>query len=286
MDSGNRRRGRPKGFGGAKPAATIQALDRALDVLDVLAGGDGLTLSELAGRLEQSVATMHRVLATLERRGLVEISADKQEWHVGAEAYRLGSAFLRRHNVVERSRSMMWTLMQETGETSNLGVEKDGNVLFVSQVETHETIRAFFPPGSLSPLHASGIGKALLSTYAPARTERLFRGKTFARFTDKTIGSLDQLRDDVEATRRRGYAIDDEERSIGMRCVAAPILNFHGEAIAGISVSGPTHRLSDEKLHAIGERVRRGAAAVSRALGAPAATMTATPDAPGEPDQD
>ena len=75
MDTGNRRRGRPKGFGGAKPTATIQALDRALDVLDVLAGGDGLTLSELAGRLEQSVATMHRVLATLERRGLVEISA-------------------------------------------------------------------------------------------------------------------------------------------------------------------------------------------------------------------
>jgi IclR family transcriptional regulator, acetate operon repressor len=71
-----------------------------------------------------------------------------------------------------------------------------------------------------------------------------------------------------------------------MRCVAAPILNVHGEAIAGISVSGPTHRLSDEKLRAIGERVRRGAAAVSRALGAPAATMTATPDAPGEPDQD
>lgn len=268
MDSGNRRRGRPKGFGGAKPTETIQALDRALDVLDVLAGSDGLTLSELAAKLGQSVATMHRVLATLERRAFVEISADKQEWHVGAEAYRLGSAFLRRHNVVERSRPMMWTLMQETGETSNLGVEKEGSVLFVSQVETHETIRAFFPPGSLSPLHASGIGKALLATYEPDRTERLFRGKTFARFTDKTIGSLEQLREDIEATRHRGYAIDDEERTIGMRCVAAPILNFHGEAIAGISVSGPTHRLSNEKLKDIGERVRKGAATVSRLLGA------------------
>ena len=156
MDSGNRRRGRPKGFGGAKPAATIQALDRALDVLDVLAGGDGLTLSELAGRLEQSVATMHRVLATLERRGLVEISADKQEWHVGAEAYRLGSAFLRRHNVVERSRSMMWTLMQETGETSNLGVEKDGNVLFVSQVETPRDDPRLLPAGL--PVAAARVG--------------------------------------------------------------------------------------------------------------------------------
>ncbi|MDP4022084.1 IclR family transcriptional regulator [Methylobacterium sp. NEAU 140] len=269
MEAGNRRRGRPKGFGGAKPADTIQALDRALDVLDVLAASDGLTLSELAGRLDQSVATMHRVLATLERRAFVEISADRQEWHVGAEAYRLGSAFLRRSNVVERSRSTMWALMQETGETSNLGVEKEGHVLFVSQVETHETIRAFFPPGTLSPLHASGIGKALLGTFEPARIDRLFRGKDLERFTDKTVATLAQLRDEIAATRARGYAIDDEERTTGMRCVAAPILNVHGEAVAGISVSGPTHRVTDERVREIGERVRKGAAAVSRLLGAP-----------------
>lgn len=268
-EQGNRRRGRPKGFGGAKQAGTIQALDRALDVLDALAVGEGLTLSELAGRLDQSVATMHRVLATLERRAFVEISADRQEWHVGAEAYRLGAAFLRRSNVVERSRPAMWALMQETGETSNLGVEKDGHVLFVSQVETHETIRAFFPPGSLSPLHASGIGKALLSTFAPSRVDRLFKGKDLERFTDKTVGSLGQLRQEIEATAARGYAIDDEERTTGMRCVAAPILNVHGEAVAGISVSGPTHRVTDERVREIGELVRGSAATVSRLLGAP-----------------
>ncbi|MEE7493378.1 HTH-type transcriptional regulator BhcR [Methylobacterium oryzae] len=269
MEPGFRRRGRPKGMGGSKPAETIQALDRALDVLDLLAAGDGLTLSEIAGRLDQSVATMHRVLATLERRAFVEIGSDRQEWHVGAEAYRLGSAFLRRSNVVERSRTMMWTLMQKTGETSNLGVEKDGRVLFVSQVETHETIRAFFPPGSLSPLHASGIGKALLSTFAPSRIDRLFKGKQLELFTDKTLGSLRGLHDEIEATRGRGYAVDDEERTTGMRCVAAPILNVHGEAIAGISVSGPTHRLSNRRIGEIGDLVRDGAAAVSRLLGAP-----------------
>jgi IclR family acetate operon transcriptional repressor len=278
-EQGNRRRGRPKGFGGAKPADTIQALDRALDVLDVLAASDGLTLSEIAGRLDQSVATMHRVLATLERRALVEISAERQEWHVGAEAYRLGSAFLRRNNVVERSRPTMWMLMQETGETSNLGVEKDAHVLFVSQVETHETIRAFFPPGTLSPLHASGIGKALLSTFEEPRIERLFRGRTLERFTDKTVCALPHLRDEIAAARERGYAIDDEERTTGMRCVAAPILNVHGEAVAGISVSGPTHRLSDARVREIGDLVKDSAAAVSRLLGAPGQTSAAV--APG-----
>ncbi|NLS16597.1 IclR family transcriptional regulator [Rhizobium sp. P40RR-XXII] len=264
-----RRRGRPKAFNGPQTQNTIQALDRALDVLDALSTPEGMTLSELAGKLGQSAATMHRVLATLERREFVEISPDRQVWYIGPEAYRLGSAFLRRTNVVERSRPVMRELMLETGETSNLGIEKDGNVLFISQVETHESIRAFFPPGTLSPLHASGIGKALLSTYDDDRLATLFRKKELERFTENTVRSFDQLREELQKTRDRGYSFDDEERTKGMRCVAAPILNVHGEAIAGISVSGPKHRLEDVDIHRIGERVRSAAGMVSRRLGAP-----------------
>ena len=268
MERGNRRRGRPKSFAGLKPGGTIQALDRALDVLAALAGNDGMTLSELAAQLDQSAATMYRVLTTLERRAFVEINADRQEWYVGAEAYRLGSAFLRRTNVVERSRPVMRTLMQETGETSNLGIEKDGNVLFISQVETQESIRAFFPPGTLSPLHASGIGKALLSAYDDAQFDRLFRNKTLERFTDKTIISLTELREDLKQARKRGFAFDDEERKTGMRCVASPVLNAHGDAVAGLSISGPAHRLTDDHVEKFGDLVRQGALEVSRALGA------------------
>ncbi|MBS3650728.1 IclR family transcriptional regulator [Pseudaminobacter sp. 19-2017] len=264
-----RRRGRPKAFNGPQSQNTIQALDRALDVLEALAKAEGMTLSELASQLDQSTATMHRVLATLERREFVEISTDGQIWHIGPEAYRLGAAFLRRSNVIELSRPIMRELMLETGETSNLGIEKDGNVLFVSQVETHESIRAFFPPGTLSPLHASGIGKALLSTYDENRLAKLFEGKDLERFTENTVRSFDQLRSELNRTRDRGYAFDDEERTKGMRCVAAPILNVHGEAVAGISVSGPKHRVEDSDVHRIGERVRRAATMVSRRLGAP-----------------
>ncbi|OYU89351.1 MAG: IclR family transcriptional regulator [Bradyrhizobiaceae bacterium PARB1] len=268
MESGNRRRGRPKSFAGPKPGGNIQALDRALDVLTALAGGGGMTLSELAAQLNQSAATMYRVLTTLERRAFVEMSADRQEWYVGAEAYRLGSAFLRRTNVMERSRPIMRRLMQETGETSNLGVERAGNVLFISQVETHESIRAFFPPGTLSPLHASGIGKALLSAYEDTELDRLFRNRPLERFTDKTIVSLAELHENLRQARQQGFAFDDEERKTGMRCVASPVLNNHGEAVAGLSISGPTHRLTDEHVVKFGNLVREGASEVSRSLGA------------------
>ncbi|PWI54384.1 IclR family transcriptional regulator [Rhizobium phaseoli] len=264
-----RRRGRPKAFNGPQSQNTIQALDRALDVLEALATPEGMTLSKLADHLGQSTATMHRVLATLERRDFVEISPDRQVWHIGPEAYRLGSAFLRRSNVVERSRPVMRDLMLETGETSNLGIERDGNVLFISQVETHESIRAFFPPGTLSPLHASGIGKALLSTYDEDRLSALFKKRELERFTENTMRSFDQLRKELQRTRERGYAFDDEERTRGMRCVASPILNVHGEAVAGISVSGPKIRIRDSDVHEFGERVRRAASMVSRRIGAP-----------------
>ncbi|MER2268666.1 HTH-type transcriptional regulator BhcR [Methylobacterium oxalidis] len=268
MERNTRRRGRPKGFAGHKPAATIQALDRALDVLGVLAGSEGLTLTELAAKLSQSAATMHRVLSTLERRAFVEMSVDRQEWHVGAEAYRLGSAFLRRTNVVERSRPIMRMLMQETGETSNLGIQKDGNVLFISQVETNESIRAFFPPGTLSPMHASGMGKALLSTYDDVQLTRLFGKRALETFTEKTIVSLSTLREDLGRSRERGYAFDDEERKEGMRCVASPILDVHGEAVAALSISGPTHRMTDSQVERLGDLVRKGALEASHSLGA------------------
>lgn len=264
-----RKRGRPRGGKAMQPIAGIQALDRALDVLEALACHEGITLTELADYLDQSPATMHRVLATLEHRRYVENDSERQQWFVGSEAFRLGSAFLRRNNIVERSRSVMRVLMVRTGETSNLGIERDGDVLFVSQIETNDTIRAFFPPGTRSPLHASGIGKALLSVFDDTRFEAFLKKATFSRFTDKTIVNESELRECIRQIRRRGYAFDDEERTVGMRCVAASITDNYGEAVAGISVSGPTIRMPDDRIREIGRLVRESADEISRKLGSP-----------------
>ncbi|CAN7720160.1 IclR family transcriptional regulator (plasmid) [Aminobacter sp. NyZ550] len=267
-EQAGRRRGRPKGSQSPSPATGIQALDRGLDVLEALATHDGITLTELSAHLGQSSATMYRVLATLEQRRYVEASPERQEWFVGPEAFRLGSAFVRRTNIVERSRSVMRDLMSRTGETSNLGIEREGHVLFVSQVESNETIRAYFPPGARSPLHASGIGKALLATFDEDRLEAFIKGANFTRFTDKTIATADRLREEMHATRQRGYSFDDEERTIGMRCVAACILNGYSEAVAGISISGPTPRMPDARIREIGLLVTEAAREISRRLGA------------------
>ncbi|MCF6429919.1 HTH-type transcriptional regulator BhcR [Leisingera sp. MMG026] len=269
-----RRKGRPKSFDSASQPATIQSLDRALDVLDALAGANGMTLTELSSALDQSAATMYRVLATLEARQIVEMEPQSQTWHIGAMAFRLGSAFLRRSSVIERARPVMRELMEATGETSNLGIERNGDVMFVSQVETHESIRAFFPPGTTSPMHASGIGKALLSCFGEDRLVRFLRGRTLERFTAKTLTSADVLRADLTKIRTRGWSFDDEEKAPGMRCVAAPVFGMQGEVLAGISISGPTARMPDGGINGIGALVKDAAEKLSYGLGAPATVET------------
>ncbi len=261
-----RPRGRPKSFHDKTAENTIQSLDRALMILKVVADAGGLTLTELASRTDQSAPTVYRVLTTLQSHGFVEIEEPGQLWHVGGGAFRVGSQFLRRTKVVERARQAMDRLMRATGETANLGVEMRDQVLFLSQVETHETIRAFFPPGTLGPMHTSGIGKALLAWYPEARVRQI-AAAGLPRFTAHSICDVAALLDDLAATRARGYALDDEERAEGMRCVAAPIFNAHGEPVAGLSVSGPAFRLTAEKAAGIGALVRAAADEVTEATG-------------------
>ena len=265
--SESRPRGRPKAFHDTTDQNTVQSLDRAMAMLAVLAKSTGLTLSDLAAQTGQAAATIYRALITLQSHGMVEVEEKGQLWHVGGGAFRVGSAFLRRTKVVERARAPMDALMRATGETANLGIESGDEVLFLSQVETHEAIRAFFPPGTKGPMHVSGIGKALLAWYPPDRVQGIIARQGLPKFTSLSITSESSLLRDLAHTRQRGYSIDDQERATGMRCIAAPIFNAYGEPVAGLSVSGPAFRIYLSDAAKIGQAVRAAAHSVTIATG-------------------
>ena len=267
--SEKRSRGRPRAFADKTEQNTIQALDRAMAILETLAAMEEGTLSQIAAETAQSPATVYRVLVTLEGRGMVELDPADQVWSVGPRAFLVGSSFLRKTSLVERARPVMRQLMTATGETANLGIARGESVLFLAQIETHATLRAFFPPGTLSPLHASGIGKALLAQFDSDRLSDYYAAATLTRYTGHTLTDPRALAADLERIRAQGYAVDDEERTEGMRCVAAPIFDATGAAIAGLSVSGPLSRLSADRTEPTGRRVAEAAAQVSRSLGAP-----------------
>lgn len=268
LQEARKSRGRPRDWDDKTAQNTIKSLDRALAIFEFLSEAPaGKALTVLAHELDQSPATVYRVLVTLEGKGLVEFDQTDQVWHVGPRAFVIGSRFLRRTTLVERARPFLRHLMEDTGETANLGIEQNGQVLFVSQVETHANIRAFFPPGTLSRLHASGIGKALMAEMGAERRAKFLAAAPLERFTEYTLTDPALLLADLEEVRRRGYAIDGQERNLGMRCIAAPIFDVHGEAIAGISVSGPTSRIGTEQVKTLSLAVVAAAKGVSAAIG-------------------
>jgi len=270
MDSPNNpgsRRGRPRDWEDKTAQNTIKSLDRAMEVFEYLSQAQGKALTAIADETGQSPATVYRILVTLEGRGLVEFDPSEQLWHIGSRAFVIGARYLRRTSLVDRARPIMRRLMEVTGETANLGVEREGAVLFVSQVETHASIRAFFPPGTLSPMHASGIGKALLAGMNGDRLERLLRTRGLDAFTDHTITDKAMLLADLNEIRTRGFSVDNEERTPGMRCIAAPVHDMNREAVAGISVSGPTSRIGDGDIGRLSRAVIAAAGELTRAIG-------------------
>ncbi len=268
-DVARRPRGRPRKDPSEREASTVLALERGLNILSILAREGRASLADIAMRAGMPPSTAHRLLTTLQGHRYADHDEGAQDWMIGVEAFRIGSGFLSRVNVVEAARPIMQGLVTETGETANLAIADDGDVIFVSQVETSNPIRAFFRLGTRSRMHASAVGKALLAQLARGEVEALLQRKGLPEFTTKTITSPDRLFSELESVRRQGWSFDDEEHHEGMRCVAAPVFGARGEAIAAISVSGPSTRFADRNVADFSAAIRRSAADLTSAIGGP-----------------
>jgi len=261
-----RGRGRPATRRG-QATGPVTSLDRGLLLLTALSEADGLTLSDLAQRVGLAPSTVHRLLATLEQRCFVQQDETSQRWTVGVAAFTVGSAFLRERKLATAGRPVMQALMQEVGETVNLGVADEGEVVYVTQVESHAPMRAFFRPGRRAPMHSSAIGKALLAEISDAALRDILQHHGLPRFTERTIDSPAGLRSALDQVRARGWAVDDEEHTPGMRCVAATVHDEYGAPIAAVSLSGPSVRLTETRLGELGARIVRAAAEITGRLG-------------------
>lgn len=259
------KRGRKAGENSAP--SSVQVLDRSLNLLGLIADNDGSTLTDLADHSGMAPSTVHRLLTSLANHGMLTHDPESGDWTIGVRAFEIGNAFLRYRKLGSISRPFLKRLMDECGETANIAIEDEGDVVFISQIESHAPMRAFFRPGRRGPIHASGIGKAILSTWSDTDIGQMLSGKSLTHFTDHTLDTLPALLKDIQQIRTRGWSIDDEEHTLGMRCIAAPLFNEHGEAIAGISISGPAVRLPRDKLGVLGPVIRQTADELTMAMG-------------------
>jgi IclR family acetate operon transcriptional repressor len=249
-------------------AGQVQSLSRGLVLLETVAEiEDGVTLSDLAMQVGLAPSTTHRLLNTLELRGFLQHDAELGRWHIGVRAFHIGNAFLNGRDFVAQSRPFLVRLMEQSGETANLGVEDEGEAVMLAQVQCREMMRMMVPLGSRSPMHASGIGKALLATMSEAQVTAILHRRGLTAITEHSVRSPEALRKELEQTRARGWAYDDEEHAIGLRCVAATLHDELGQAVAGISLSGPRSRIPDERVPSLGQLVADIAAEATRTLG-------------------
>ncbi len=248
----------------------MQSLVRALTLLNRIAetADDGVSLSEVAQQVGLPASTAHRLLMTLEQERYVRFSADRRLWTIGVQAFVMGCAFLKTRSLVALARPRLRMLMEESGETVNLAAEDKGEVVYLAQVECREMMRVSARPGARAPIHCSAVGKAILSGASDKSIAKILHQHGMARLTVKTIVTPSALRQELIKVRDQGYAVDDEEHAVGLRCIAAPIVDEMGDVVAAVSVSGPMARIGDERISALGQMLKEAARAISMEMGA------------------
>ncbi|SEC37460.1 DNA-binding transcriptional regulator, IclR family [Nocardioides exalbidus] len=249
----------------AVTGAGVQSVDRALAILEVLARTGESGVTEIAGELGVHKSTAFRLVATLEAHRLVEQTTDRGRYRLGMGILRLAGATTARLDLVQEARPLTRQLAADTGETVNIAVLSDHSALYLDQVAGSSALQPHNWVGQHIPLHATSNGKVLLSWLDDAALETALG--TLATYTPHTITARDDLRDELAQVRDQGYAVAIDELEVGLTAVAAPIRNAHGDVVASISVSGPSFRLTQERVPEVVRQVREAAVEVSHRLG-------------------
>lgn len=242
---------------------TIQSVDRALEILGLLMEHPkGLGVSSIANSLGLHVSTAHRLLATLAAHGLVRQNEESNKYRLGLRLIDLGTTVLSGLDLRDEAAPYLAELQRKTGEVVHLAVLDDRYVVYVDKVEPTKGFQIYSRIGRRSPVHCTGLGKAILAFSSEAAVDRVIEAGLH-RYTTTTICEPVQLKEHLREIRERGFAIDMEEHETGVCCAAAPVLDHSGIAVAAISVTGLTVRIGMERLKELGPIVREVADAIS-----------------------
>jgi IclR family transcriptional regulator, acetate operon repressor len=261
---------------------SVQSVDRALDLIEALVAAEGeVAITALATRTGLHVSTVHRLLATLLRRGYVRQNPETSRYYAGAKLATLSEGRSRFGELRLRARPLLRSLTEATRETANLVVLDDLQAVYIETMPSPQVVRLFTAVGNRTPLHATGAGKALLANLPAARRDALLERLDLRGYTARTIVDRAALRRTLEEVREKGYALDDEEYDEGVRCVAVAVVAAGagaagrevagkeaaaGAPIAALSISAPASRMTRQRCAELAPVLRRAAAELAEAL--------------------
>ena len=251
---------------GRGSAALVQSVDRAVNVLEILAGRGEVGVTEIAAELGVHKSTAFRLLAVLESRDLVEQLADRGKYRLGFGIVRLARATVAQLDLAKESRRTSEELAADLGETVNVAILDSDRAVNVSQVRGTAAISTYNWVGQGTPLHATSSGKVLLA-YAGKQVREAVLAGALERYTVATVTDPGLLDAELAEVRLRGWAATAGEYEIGLNAVAAPVRDANGDVVAAVSVSGPSFRLPADAFDQIAPRVVAAADAFSKRLG-------------------
>jgi len=245
--------------------AIIQALVRAIDVLNCFEDAEELGVTEISNRIKLHKSTTFNIISTLEHCRYLEKNDNTGKYRLGIELFRMGTKV--KYDLRKIIVPYLEKLLSQFKETANLVVRDGDYVIYLEKIESPHSMRISTAAGSRLPVNTTAVGKAILSGLPDEELHAIINGIPLVKFTDYTICDQNTLLENIKRVRISGYAEDFEELEIGLTCVAAPIFNHTGKAFAAISISGPTSRMQEEIRNEMGKSLVEITQEISKMLG-------------------
>jgi DNA-binding IclR family transcriptional regulator len=245
------------------------SVKKAFQILQMIADSpSGLGVSELSKRLNMGKSTVHGITMGLEALGVLVRDPIKKKFNLGYTLLELSRRAYARIEVRDIARGPMERLMEKVGETVFLGIMNGDHVTILDMVESHNEMKITSPPGTRLPLLAAATGKVFLAQFEEKKAKEIIQKMGLARFTPKSIFDPKKFLKEAEETKKRGYAIDDEEYIAGVRAIAAPIQTA-SPPLSAIWVVGFTSSLDNQKMKTVIREIQGTTREINQALGAP-----------------
>jgi IclR family transcriptional regulator, KDG regulon repressor len=227
----------------------VKSVSRALDIIDIVSSNkDGIGVTEIANQIDINKSSVYRILTTLVQYGYIEQDQETSRYKLGYKFLEMSTKLLDSIDLRKEAKPFLKELENETNEVIHLVVYDQGEVIYIEKLEGNEILRMHSKVGRRAPMHCTAVGKAILA-YLPSHVVLdILDRKGMPKHTDKTITDKDELMKELIQVKQQGFALDLEENEYGIRCIAVPIFNHLGNVIAALSISGPSLRMTDERI--------------------------------------
>lgn len=245
----------------------LRSLDRGLKALEILATHESVTNTELAELLEVDKSTASRIIETLKQHDMVQNVANTKRYRMGYRILHLSEQFRRRLNILDIAHPILSEVSEELKQSVHLCAYNKGMAYVIDQVVSDVPYSMSATVGMIEPLHSSSVGKCILAYRGKENIDRLLTDYEYEAYTKYTITNREELLVELEAIRKRGYAVDNQEMFIGVKCIALPIFNYMNHVRYSIGLSGPTDVMTDEKVNFYVKKLGEAGKKISRELG-------------------